>query len=431
MDAPVLDRATPWMQLVQASPDGILAFDRSYRYTAWNPAMEHISGVRAERVLGRVAWEVFPFLKEEGEDVYFAAALAGEARSTGDRPFRVPESGRGGFFRADYAPLRDERGEVVGGMAIIRETTQSRNADEALRMQARVLESMSEGVSVSDEDGFILYTNPAEDRMFGYAPGELVGQHVTVQNDYPPEENRRIVGEVIEALKRDGVWTGEWRNRRKDGTPFTTYARITALELPGRRCWVCVQEDITEWRAAQAERERLIAELEQQAVDLEARTREAEQLKELTAALSEAAGVQEVGEVVMQRGVAALGADAGVLALAVPEGEEIEIVASIGYPEAACMGPGRRWPLRANLPIAEATRSHEAVLVESPEAWAERYGAYTHGGSRSAAWAALPVYRESGVSGAVLWTYHAPRPFGPAETALMLTVARLCSQALE
>jgi PAS domain S-box-containing protein len=53
---------------------------------------------------------------------------------------------------------------------------------------------------------------------------------------------------VIERLKTKGVWTGEWSNVRKDGTPFATYARITALELPGRRLWVCVQEDITEKR---------------------------------------------------------------------------------------------------------------------------------------------------------------------------------------
>jgi two-component system CheB/CheR fusion protein len=111
---------------------------------------------------------------------------------------------------------------------------------------------MVEGVSVSDEQGIILYTNPAEDAMFGYDAGELVGQHVTVQNTYPPEENARIVGEVIEHLKRHGVWSGEFSNRKKDGTPFTTFARITALETGGKTYWVCVQEDITERKQAEA-----------------------------------------------------------------------------------------------------------------------------------------------------------------------------------
>jgi PAS domain S-box-containing protein len=120
-----------------------------------------------------------------------------------------------------------------------------------LEMHGHVLESMREGVSVADESGFIVYTNPAENEMFGYAPGELVGKHVTVQNTYPPEENRRIVNAVIEHLKAHGEWTGEWNNVRKDGTPFVTQARITALDLAGKKYWVCVQEDVTERKRAE------------------------------------------------------------------------------------------------------------------------------------------------------------------------------------
>ena len=45
---------------------------------------------------------------------------------------------------------------------------------------------------------------------------------------------------------RTGLWSGEVRNRRKDGTPFYTQARISALDIAGKKCWVAVQEDITE-----------------------------------------------------------------------------------------------------------------------------------------------------------------------------------------
>jgi PAS domain S-box-containing protein len=115
---------------------------------------------------------------------------------------------------------------------------------------AHVLESMTEAVSLSDERGFILYTNPAADRMFGWAPGELRGQHVTVLNAYPPDENERIVANVIAQLHSSGEWVGQWDNRRKDGSPFTTRARITKLMLDGAAHWLCVQEDISEEVAA-------------------------------------------------------------------------------------------------------------------------------------------------------------------------------------
>ena len=49
-----------------------------------------------------------------------------------------------------------------------------------------------------------------------------------------------------------GIWTGEVRNRRKDGTPFYTNARVSALEIAGKKCSISVQEDITERRQVEA-----------------------------------------------------------------------------------------------------------------------------------------------------------------------------------
>ena len=266
--------ATSASLVLAASPDGIIAFDRECRYTVWNAAMERLSGIPAADALGRVAFELFPFLSETGEDRCFREALAGKTVSSMDRPFTIPETAKSGFYEARYAPLRSATGEVVGGVGIVRDVTArvldeaeavrlaeaeataraaaeaQAWADEAVRLHALVLDCITEGVSVSDEEGVIIYTNPAEDRMFGYEPGELVGQHVTVQNTYPPEENARIVGEVIAQLKAKGAWEGEFDNVRKDGTLFVTHARITALEVAGRTYWVCVQADVTERRRA-------------------------------------------------------------------------------------------------------------------------------------------------------------------------------------
>lgn len=119
-----------------------------------------------------------------------------------------------------------------------------------------VLDSMSEGVSVSTEDGIIIYTNPAEDAMFGYARGALVGMHVTALNAYQAGENDRIVSGVMDTLRQHGVWEGEWHNRNKEGATFFTHSRITALRHNGQLFWVCVQRDIT---VQKREREELAA----------------------------------------------------------------------------------------------------------------------------------------------------------------------------
>ena len=101
--------------LLEANVDGIIAFDRDYRYTAWNRAMERLSGVKREEVLGRNAFEVFPCLKEIGEQNYFQAALDGNSIVAENRPYTVVQTGRSGVFDGYYSPRYGEDGDIVGG----------------------------------------------------------------------------------------------------------------------------------------------------------------------------------------------------------------------------------------------------------------------------------------------------------------------------
>ncbi len=140
--------------------------------------------------------------------------------------------------------------ENVGNAALasIVDITEQKRAAETLQTQARVLESMAEGVTVTDAGGRIMYSNPAFDTMFGYQPGELIGQPASRLNDFSAAEGLRFAQEMVEQLKTKRLLSGEVRNRRKDGTPFHTFARISALEIAGKQCWITVQEDITERR---------------------------------------------------------------------------------------------------------------------------------------------------------------------------------------
>jgi PAS domain S-box-containing protein len=166
-----------------------------------------------------------------------------------------------------------EDGRFVHTRCFTRDVTESKRAAEELQLQARVLASMAEGVSVGDESGQLLYTNPAADMMFGYEPGELAGRHVSVLSDYPAAENERIIAQVLEQLRTRGAWYGEWRNRKQDGTPFVTFARITALGLGAKQYWVCVQEDITERKRVEREREELLRREQALRVQAEAASR--------------------------------------------------------------------------------------------------------------------------------------------------------------
>jgi PAS domain S-box-containing protein len=255
--------------VVAESPDGVVAFDRECRYTVWNEAMERLLGIRAADAIGRVAFNLLPFLVETGEDRCFREVLEGRSASSFDRPFVIPETGRSGFYEARYAPLYGPGDVVIGGVGIIRDVAgivrhvtehvraerdaaaSHAHAERALKLQALVLERLGKGVTVANEYGTIVYTNPTADRMFGYGPGELAGRHITVLTTHPASENALIAAEVVDRLRADGYWQGEWRNVKKDGTAFVTDTRITTLDVEGRPHWFCVQEDVTERRRAE------------------------------------------------------------------------------------------------------------------------------------------------------------------------------------
>jgi PAS domain S-box-containing protein len=127
-------------RLLNSSIDGIVSFDSDRKYTLWNPGMEAMTGINKSKALGRNAFEVLPFLKEIGEDKYFNETLKGNFVIAKDRWFYIPETGKEGYFEAYYSPLFDVNKKVVGGIAIIRDSTQRKYGLEALERAKEELE---------------------------------------------------------------------------------------------------------------------------------------------------------------------------------------------------------------------------------------------------------------------------------------------------
>src|ERR1019366_1190665 len=127
-----------------------------------------------------------------------------------------------------------------------REITERKRAEDALKMHSLILQNMAEGALLIGPDQTILFANSALEAAFGYEPGELIGKSINVLNAWPEAETARFNQQVSRAAKRDGLWMGEYQNRRKDGTVFTSEARISLLDLAGQIHFVSVQQDITD-----------------------------------------------------------------------------------------------------------------------------------------------------------------------------------------
>ncbi len=169
--------------LVNSSVDGILAFDVDCRYTLWNPGMERITGVKRSVVIGKCAFDLFPFLKETGEDNYFHEALSGKTVVAKDRPFIVPQTGQDGFFEGYYAPLHDAHGKVIGAFAIIHDITERCRVEQELRESESkyrmLVEQASDGIAIYDRQGMIVEANSQVCAMVRYTRDELLRLNVT------------------------------------------------------------------------------------------------------------------------------------------------------------------------------------------------------------------------------------------------------------
>lgn len=266
--------------LINSSVDGILAFDREGRYILWNPAMERISGMKGEEVLGHSAFELFPFLHETGEDRFFLEALRGRSNVTHNRRYSVARTGREGFYEGHYSPLYDPAGEIIGGFAIVREITEQWSAEERLRESEKRYRDLVENslglMSTHDMKGVLLSVNPAAARMLGYKPEEMVGRNFT---DFIAPSMRARVPHYLSQLKHERTGHGLMRVVTRAGEERIWMYRNTRYDEEGQSSFIIGHaQDITERVRAEEALKRARDELELRVAERTAELREANRI---------------------------------------------------------------------------------------------------------------------------------------------------------
>jgi PAS domain S-box-containing protein len=212
----LLDRLAFSDALLQTESAGILAFDREKRYVFWNAAMEALSGKHAADVLGRRAAEVFPFLSSSEANPY-EKALSGEPTVAIDE--RYSNSANGYHFEARYYPFRDDSGNVVAGIAIVRDTSARKMVEDLLNETEMRFKNMADAAPVllwmAGTDGLCTYFNQSWLDFTGRAMEQEV--RVGWAEGIYFEDFQRCIDTYIDSFNRREVFEMEYRLRRHDG----------------------------------------------------------------------------------------------------------------------------------------------------------------------------------------------------------------------
>lgn len=174
------------------------------------------------------------------------------------------------------------------------------------------------------------------------------------------------------------------------------------------------------------------ASLQAARADAERKAEQLDRVKNLTAALSEAATVDRVAEAIVEEGMAALGAETGMIAALHEHTASLELLHVRGV-EARLVDGWRRFPLDAPLPVADAVRTGTPVHLASAEQRDARYPEVVRRRGRPSPGAliAYPLTVEDRTLGGMAFTFVGNRTFSPDERAYLDALASKCSQALD
>ena len=181
------------------------------------------------------------------------AAICSE-RDEDEREYRVLNSlgeWRWVHVRAKVVE-RDPRGRPRRVVGACIDVDVRRRADELLRTQARILETMREGIVLIDLQGRIELTNPAFERLFRGSSADLTGTSIADLLTTADRRNTSASVNWVERL-RDEVGTRDIAFRRCDGTNFTGEVVIASIALAAGNRWLLVVQDVSERKRLERE----------------------------------------------------------------------------------------------------------------------------------------------------------------------------------
>jgi PAS domain S-box-containing protein len=210
------------LSTLESLTDGVMIFDSAWRYTYVNPRAQEILALDVDTVLGRVFWDLLP----EEVPTAFGDAMRSAVHERKRTAARA------------YDALVDRWLEVTayptaqGAAIYIRDVTEDEaiqrdNAAKAevIASQAALLDVAHEAIVVRGLDRTIKYLNRAAEDLYGWTAADARGRSVRELIYVDPA----AFDTAMENVLRDGYWSGDIEQRRRDGRRLTAECSWTLI----------------------------------------------------------------------------------------------------------------------------------------------------------------------------------------------------------
>ncbi|MCH7562459.1 MAG: PAS domain S-box protein, partial [Gemmatimonadetes bacterium] len=244
-------------ELFEGSADAMVLIDPEGRVRWGSDAFSDLFGYSRSEIEGVHIDELITPPREMEE------ARAATARLIGGESVRMQSMrhGKDGVLLSVSiisAPITLSDADAVA-FVIYRDITRQLRVETAFLRLEKAVETMQIGVTVTDLDGRIVYCNPADASMHGYASADLIGQHARIFARGPGEDGSakggQSTGLTVNDLHGMTTWRREGLNVRKDGSEFHVHLMSDVVkDSEGNPIgMVTTCEDITVRRMAEKE----------------------------------------------------------------------------------------------------------------------------------------------------------------------------------
>ena len=246
---------------IEQTVEAIVITDASANIRYVNPAFTRITGYTCEEVIGKNP----RILKSGVHDAAFHQDIWRTIRGGNAWSGELTNRRKDGSLYTEettITPLRDILGALTGYIAIKQDVTQRREAEEAQKFLASIVDFSEDAIIGRTPSGVIVSWNRGAEALFGYRAEEIIGRNIAV---LATDEAADMVNVVIERLKHgETVPPFDGSALTKDGRRIEISASVSPVrDAKGNLVAVaCILRDITERKRAEEARAFLAAVVE-------------------------------------------------------------------------------------------------------------------------------------------------------------------------